>query len=347
MGSSQQGADESCVDSTAVEMSREAWENTVADLEAAVADSPEHPDHAQWVADLDRARKELVKLKQPPSLAELVAADPKIEAEFAREVDAFRPDAATYSAERDPYAVMDLHEEEQIIDEIAGRTLDVMVYSFKDGEGRPQTGLSYAGVREIVRTINARSGAVRLRVSNQPPIVEEFTEDGEAYYRVKVYAEDAATGGGQWAAAVEPKHMTYRVKSGPEKGTTKKKWDKFALTKALNKAQRNALGALIPETLRQMVIALYLKDERRVKAIKVGGGGALAELPAPLTSPEAVGLLGEIDGLYGEIKEHSRTVMPPGAFNARRMRAAHDLGALRALRDSLGQLRDELKEKAS
>jgi hypothetical protein len=347
MGSSQQGADESCVDSTAVEMSREALENTVADLEAAVADSPEHPDHAQWVAGLERARKELVKLKEPKeppaSLGALLDQDPAARAE----IEQYRPDPSHLVAHRpeDVFAVLDAHDEEQIIDEIAGRTLEVMVYSFPQ-DGKTVTDLSYAGVLETVRTLNARS-ATRIRVANQPPIVDEIVEDGKTFVRVQVYAEDQAIGGGQWGLATEPKHMTYRVKSGPERGTTKTKWDKFAAAKALSKAQRNAMGRLIPLQLRQMVIALFLKDERRVKAIKVGGGGALAELPPPLTSPEAVGLLGEIDGLYGEIKEHSRTVMPPGAFNARRMRAAHDLGALTALRDSLRQLRDELKEKAS
>jgi hypothetical protein len=344
MGSSQQGADGSCVDSTAVDVSREALENTVADLEAAVADSPEHPDHAQWVADLDRARKELVKLNEPPaSLDALLDQDPAAKAE----IEQYRPDPSELVAHRpeDIFAALDKHDEEQIIDEIAGRTLEVMVYSFLQ-DGKLVTDLSYAGVLETVRTLNARS-ATRIRVANQPPIVDEIVEDARTFVRVQVYAEDVAIGGGAWGLAAEPKYMTYRVKTGPEKGTKKTKWDRFAATKALSKAQRNAQGALIPLQLRQMVIALFLKDDRRVKAIKVGGGGALAELPPPLTSPEAVGLLGEIDGLYGEIKEHSRTVMPPGAFNARRMRAAHDLGALRALRDSLGQLRDELREKAS
>lgn len=345
MGSSSQtGADGSCVDSTAVEMGpREALENTVADLEAAIADSPEHPDHPQWVADLETARKALVTLDKPPSLDALLDQDPAARAE----VEQYRPDPSQLVAHRpeDIFAVLDKHDEEQIIDEIAGRALEVMVYSFPQ-DGKTVTDLSYAGVLETVRTLNARS-ATRIRVANQPPIVDEIVEDGKTFVRVQVYAEDTAIGGGQWGLATEPKHMTYRVKSGPGKGTTKTKWDKFAATKALSKAQRNAQGALIPLQLRQLVIALFLKDERRVKAIKVGGGGALAELPPPDTSPEAKAATDRIHALYGEIKEYSRTVLPPGAFHARLVRDAHDVKALEAFAESLEQLRDELREKAS
>lgn len=256
-------------------------------------------------------------------------------AEALTDVDAYRPLPVKVEHPDDIYLVLDRADEEQIIDELAGRQLDVFLYDFTSG-GKRHTDLSYAGVREAVRTLNAR-GHTRIRIANQPPLIEDVSEDGEQFHRVTVYAEDEATGGGQWGTAVEPKHM--KLKNG------KTKWDKFALTKALNKAQRNALKTQIPEVLRQMLIAQWLKDEKRVKQVRASSTGAeqLAELPPPLTDERAEAQKTKCRALYDELKEINRLILPPGAFNTYLARAEHSHDRLADFIEFLGQKIEEAK----
>src|SRR5262245_46736671 len=78
----------------------------------------------------------------------------------------------------EPFRRMELEDERQILDELAGRALDVMLYSFKS-DGRDQIGFSWRGVRETVRTMNAR-GWTRIKADPEVrPIVERCdTADG-------------------------------------------------------------------------------------------------------------------------------------------------------------------------
>jgi len=174
-----------------------------------------------------------------------------------------------------------------------------------------------------------------MRVAKDtPPKVEEFSEDGERYYRVSVYVEDERTGGGDWGIATEPKRMELRPqtaarwrKKGRDVGEDNKVWDKFALTKALSKAKRNAYRSQIPLQLRQVLIAQFLGDPSKVRTLRQAtGSGAVAEMPAPLVTPEAEQKRDEARQLFAAIREiHATAYMLPGQFNALLVRHEHDL----------------------
>jgi hypothetical protein len=270
------------------------------------------------VADEQRDEKvperETVGQEEAAPVPEVV--DGQVVPEEAGDADDFKPEPSALVAvdHEDAFRAMDRADELQILDEIQGRALEAMVYSFESG-GRKLTDLSYAGVREVVRTLNAR-GHTAIKVTSTPPTIEEFTEDGKTYYRVLVYAEDSRTGSGQWGTAVEPKHM--------EKRNGDVVWDKFALTKALNKAQRNAMKALIPVEFQQTVIAQYLGDASKVRQIRAGAGAAeMAELPPPLTDPRAEAQKQRCRELFDDLKQISRLALLPAQFHAYLTRAEH------------------------
>jgi hypothetical protein len=216
-----------------------------------------------------------------------------------------------------PYRVMDRHDEAQILDELVGRQLAVMVYSF-DGK----TDLSYAGVQEVVRTLNAR-GATRIEVASDPrPEFTEVEDDGKVYIQCTAYARDTLNGGGAWGTATEPKYMQLR--------NGKTKLDSFARTKALSKSQRNAEKALIPEEFRQLLVARFLKDERRVKQIREGlmSDEDLPQLPPPVDDDEMRAKVATARDRYTEITKLApggvKVSLTPATFHRYLTRAETD-----------------------
>jgi len=137
-----------------------------------------------------------------------------------------------------------------------------------------------------------------------------------------VYAEDSRGGGSQgaWGTATEPKH----IKKGKDL-----KFDKFAATKALNKAERNAKKKLIPEEIRQTIIAMA-REESKVRVLKAAAA-PLAEMPPPLTDKKAVELKNQIRASYNELKEVNRMLLPPARFNAMLTRSEHEHARLEEL----------------
>jgi hypothetical protein len=160
-----------------------------------------------------------------------------------------------------------------------------------------------------------------------------------------VYAEDAKTGGGEWGLARQPKFQTYRDKG---KAPT---LDKFATTKALSKAQRNAMLPLVPLAFREVLIALALEQPQRVQLLRAGVPSTVeAKLGAPLQDERAVELAEEIRAAYDEVKAlpGGHRQMPPGRFNTKLTRArSTDHKALEELRDELRSLAELLKAKAA
>lgn len=150
----------------------------------------------------------------------------------------------TDTGEIDPYTEMDRMDEEQILAEIKGASLEKMV--FVSGNIKM---LSAAGVSEAVRRLNS-GGLARIEVTDREPVVIE-TDD---YIEVRVYARDLLNGGGTWGIKRQDKHATRKD------GSTYP--DTFVLEKALGKAQRNARRSLIPEHwMREMIIA-FLDQQR-------------------------------------------------------------------------------------
>lgn len=308
---------------------------TAAETRQEAAQGELGPDPAPAAVDGDTAPENAAKRTVKPGEVVKVDGDPK----DVVDPDDFKPEPQALVAldPDDAFRAMDRADELQILDELQGRALEVMVYSFTQ-QGKRLTDLSYAGVREVVRTLNTR-GYTAIRVGAQPPLVDEIVENDESYYRVMVYAEDSRTGSGQWGTAVEPKHIQKRNGERP--------WDKFALTKALNKAQRNAMKALLPLEFQQTVVAQYLGDASKVRQIRVGSGAEkTAELPAPLDDAEAKGLLAQIHERYDELKGLNRLAMVPAAFNDYLTRSAHDHVRLRDMLAHVESLLEQEQEKA-
>jgi hypothetical protein len=251
--------------------------------------------------------------------------------------DQYKPEAAEIAVQPDdpqgPMVAMDRADEAQILDEIQGRALGAMLYSFEQA-GSTLTGLSYAGVLECVRTVNAR-GFGKIRIVPGTLIEEVVEEDGEVQYRATVYAEDEMTGGGQYGTAMMPRLMKARGKLVV---------DKFARTKALSKAQRNALDTLIPMELRKTLEAQFLKDPKRVQRIASAAEQKLAELPPPDTSDEALALVEKAREVYREVQAlgdgRGRMVVTPGRFHAYLTQAQHSAERLQEFVAYLEEQRD-------
>lgn len=268
------------------------------------------------------------------------------------EAEDFKPPASELVAldEQDVFRAMDRADEELILDELMGRQLGVMVYSFPQ-DGKKLTDLSYAGVAEGVRTLNAR-GMAKIRIAPVPPVIEEFVQDGRPMVRVMVYGEDQLTGGGDWGTAVEPTRMKLKKATADKRRTKGEQipeddtvFDKFAVTKALSKAQRNALKPLLPVEIVQALVAQFEGNEARVRRIRVGTGGNIADLPPALADDEAGEQLEKIRSLYGELKELSRLVLPPGKFNAYLTQVQHSHERMDEFIAHLEQLIVETQER--
>jgi hypothetical protein len=260
--------------------------------------------------------------------------------------------------EADAFRVLDKHDEDQVLQEMQGRVLDVTLYDFPGEGGARNVDLSYAGVREVVHLMN-RTGKCKLRVTPGSLTVEEITEDGEDYYRATVWAEDLVTGGSFVGTAHVPKRMKLKpstAKKWREKGRhvpdDSKVWDEFAYTKAVAKCQRNALKYFIPEPIRQTLIAQYLKDPARVRVIQAGAGAEEAIEQAPqLTDEKALELQQRARDLYAEIREHApggvAIGLPPAKFHQMLVQAWGSHSALESFIEALEDGLKRAKEKAA
>lgn len=253
---------------------------------------------------------------------------------------AVRPDVPD-----DVFRAMDALDEVQILEALEGRPAEVMVYSFEATNGSRQTGLSWAGVAEVVRTTNA-AGHTKVRVSPEfAPVVREPQEENEwgdavTYVEVTVYAEDQLTGGGNFGTARQQKFQTYRD------AAKKPKLDKFAYAKALSKAQRNAMLPLTPLMYRETLIAQMLNNPARVTELRLGMGDATAEMPPPLTDERAVELKAQIRDVYSQIRALNAMALPPGRFNVKLQRVAHEHAGMEELLAALASQLEHLQGEA-
>jgi hypothetical protein len=324
----------------------------LADVEAALEDASE--DEREGLETLRRQLEaEIAEAQNPVSApAEVVDVDPEDFKHPGRDL------VVAPGAERhEVFEVLDAHDEDLILEEMQRRALKVMLYDFPQ-DGSRVIDLSYQGVMECVRVLNA-SGKARITIAKGTLKVERETIDGVDYYVAEVFAEEQVTGHGEYGIAREPLYMKLKdersARRQREKGNLVHErngqfyiFDPFARTKAVNKAQRNALKTQIPERIRQALIAMAKKDEEALKTIAMGAGAAeYADLPAPADSPEAKQITAECRAIYSEIRGLSVTSLLPGQFNAKLSRAAHDESLLAALRDELQSRLDHLKAAAT
>ena len=135
--------------------------------------------------------------------------------------------------EQDTFLQFENRDEAQIMRELQGGMLDEFIYSFKES-GRTVTGLSWAGVKECAR----RMGGIEV-------LDAEISESAKEF-RVICRARDTNTRAVMLGVSAQAKMI--ETKSG------RRYEDKFALQKAVSKAQRNAIRCLIPEAfVKQMI----------------------------------------------------------------------------------------------
>ena len=124
-------------------------------------------------------------------------------------------------------------DDEIIMDMIAGNLIDKYVYSFTPkGSKREITGLTLAGVIEAAR----RKGGIKITSY-------KYEDHGHSWLAI-VEAEDINTGSSRIGAFEQTKKMGSRP-------------DEHAFTKAVHKAQRNAIRQLLPKSVIEEVLAAY------------------------------------------------------------------------------------------
>jgi len=134
------------------------------------------------------------------------------------------------------YEVIDQVDDQAIIEIMTGQTIQDYVYSFKQG-GRTVEGLTLAGINEAA---NRRGGIV----------VEDIQfEEKEDSWIALVKATDTFTGSSRYGAFEQPKKTGNRD-------------DPFAFTKAVHKAQRNAIKQLLPVPIIRDVLNYYLHGQK-------------------------------------------------------------------------------------
>lgn len=144
---------------------------------------------------------------------------------------------------QEAYELLDKRDEEQILAEIKGNIITEMFYSFKM-EGREVTGISWVGTKEIAR----QYGGINIDYV-------DLKETPSSYMAI-VKATDTKRGTSLLGTAMQPKTMNTR------NGEVD---DKFASTKAISKAQRNAIRAIIPE---RFLIEMYEQFKKGTEPTK-------------------------------------------------------------------------------
>ena len=128
-------------------------------------------------------------------------------------------------------------DDKSIIADMQGHAIQEYVYSFKQG-GRTVQGLTLAGINEAAN----RRGNLQIE-----SIQYKETEDS---WQVIAKALDTETGSSRYGACEQSKKMGSKT-------------DPFAFTKAVHKAQRNALKQLIPVPVIKEVLNYYLEKGTR------------------------------------------------------------------------------------
>ena len=130
------------------------------------------------------------------------------------------------------YEVVDQVDDQAIIELMTGQTIQDYVYSFKQG-GRTVEGLTLAGINEAAN----RRGGIQIE--------EIEYEEREHSWIATAKAVDTITGSSRYGAYEQAKMAGGRQ-------------DPFAFTKAIHKAQRNAIKQLIPVPVIREVLNFYL-----------------------------------------------------------------------------------------
>jgi len=146
--------------------------------------------------------------------------------------------------DQEDFVAMEKWDEGQIVKELEGQYLEDFVYFIEKGK-QTAVGLSYAGVKEVQRQMAESGQAISLSEL-------KIVDDGRAFM-AQVKATNRGTGVEMYGVSNQDKMMQARGGEFP---------DPFALQKAVSKAQRNAIRAIIPEKFAAALIAKRLADRK-------------------------------------------------------------------------------------
>jgi len=141
------------------------------------------------------------------------------------------------------FEVLEQVDDQAIVQMMTGQAIKDYVYSFKQG-GKTVEGLTLAGINEAA---NRRGG---IEVESL-----EFEEKEKSWLAI-VKATDTVTGSSRFGASEQSKAMGSRT-------------DPHAFTKAIHKAQRNAIKQLLPVPIIKEVLNFYLHRQHETKHISV------------------------------------------------------------------------------
>ncbi len=169
------------------------------------------------------------------------------------------------------YIASEMADDSQIEAELAGKATEYYVYHFPQ-DGKEIWGLSVKGANESVRLLNRnpKSGC-RIRINpNFLRIEREIIQNGQKGVEVAVYAENLINGDGAWGIKFES-YLKPKRSGGNYT-------DKFALEKALSKAERNAKRKLIPEAIILEMMKKFMRDKSKVVELEAPKVGSLDEV---------------------------------------------------------------------
>lgn len=133
------------------------------------------------------------------------------------------------------YEVLDQVDDRAIVEMMTGQAIEDYVYSFKQG-GRKVEGLTLAGINEAAN----RRGGIQIDSVDY--------EEREHSWLAMAKATDTVTGSSRYGAYEQAKAIGNRS-------------DPHAFTKAIHKAQRNAIKQLLPVHVIKEVLNYYLNRQ--------------------------------------------------------------------------------------
>ena len=142
------------------------------------------------------------------------------------------------------YEVLDQVDDQAIVEMMTGQSIQDYVYSFKQG-GKTVEGLTLAGINEAAN----RRGGIQVD--------DVQYEEREHSWLATAKATDTVTGSSRYGAYEQPKRMGSRD-------------DPHAFTKAIHKAQRNAVKQLLPVTVIKEVLNFYLHRQAGGETAQMG-----------------------------------------------------------------------------
>ena len=172
------------------------------------------------------------------------------------------------------YEVLDQVDDQAIVEMMTGQAIQDYVYSFKQG-GKTVEGLTLAGINEAAN----RRGGIQVDDVNY--------EERDQSWLVIAKATDTVTGSSRYGAYEQAKRMGNRE-------------DPHAFTKAIHKAQRNAVKQLLPVTVIKEVLNFYLHRQAGAETAQMGLPSAAATSKVSNAQKAAFAMASKLEGKFEE-----------------------------------------------